>query len=298
LAGKRPVFGSHTSPMAIKPERCRLVFRKVDRDLEKLAARQPAETVHSFRTSTRRLQTFLEELISDPTRKQRKLLKMLRGIRKQAGKVRDLDVQLAALRSLKMPLEPRRKTQLLEGLLELRAIQQKKLRKTLTKEVAREVRKQLKRAVKEIELKTSRDPLAAAREILARVAPPNRPLTEDELHRCRILVKRARYAAEFAPDSPAATQFIAQLKRLQDIVGNWHDWLTLTHTASERLGGVNQSPLVAVLHNVTGGKLRQATAAIEASPALQTSPKPVSAPASRKPGTDSERPAARKEAAA
>jgi len=284
--------------MAITPERCRLVFRKVDRDLEKLADRQQAETVHSFRTSTRRLQTLLEELVPEPTRKQKKLLKALRVIRKQAGKVRDLDVQLTALRSLKVPLEPRRKTQLLEGLIELRATQQKKLHKTLTKQVARDVRKQVKRAAKEVGLRTSRDPLDAAREILAGIAPPNGPLTEDALHRCRILVKRARYAAEFAPESPAATQFIAQLKRLQDIVGNWHDWLTLTQTAAERLGSVNQSPLVAVLHNVTGGKLRQAIAAISASPALQTGPKPLAPPASRKPGTKTVRPAARKDAAA
>ena len=283
--------------MPIKPERCRLAFRKLERDLDKLAAHQQAETVHRFRTSTRRLQTLLEELIPDHTRKQKKLLKVLRGIRRKAGKLRDLDVQIAALRSLEVPLEPRRTTQLLAGLIELRAEHEKKLRKALTRRAAREVRKQLKRIVEDIELRNSRDPLGAAREILSRATPPAGPVTEDGLHRCRLLVKRARYAAEFAPQSAAANQFIVQLKRLQDTLGNWHDWLTLTHTATERLGSVNESPLVAVLHNVTGAKLRSALAAIAATPALQPGPKAVSPAQSHKAGAPTVRPARRDAAA-
>ena len=284
--------------MTIKAERCRLVFRKLERDLDQLAAGQQAETVHRFRTSTRRLQTLIEELLPERTRKQKKLLKVLRGIRRKAGKLRDLDVQIAALRSLKAPLEPRRTTQLLEALIELRAEHERKLRKTFTKRATRAVRKQLKGMVKEIELRNSRDPLAAAREILSRAMPPARPVTEDTLHRCRLLVKRARYAAEFAPESAATKQFIAEIKRLQDILGNWHDWLTLTHTATERLGSVNESPLVAVLHNMTGAKLRNAVAAIAATPALQAGPKPVALAGSGQAGMKTARPTARKDAAA
>jgi CHAD domain-containing protein len=78
------------------------------------------------------------------------------------------------------------------------------------------------------------------------------------LHQYRILSKRARYAAEFSGPSTEATQFIAGLKRIQDALGDWHDWLTLTRTASERLGEVRESPLVAELHNVTGAKFRHA----------------------------------------
>ena len=274
------------------------MFRKLDRDVEKLAAEQHADIVHSFRTTTRRLQTLLEELVPERTRKQKKLLKTLRGIRRQAGKVRDLDAQLAVLRTLQVPLESRRQTQLLQGLLELRAKQESKLRKTLTKQVTGNIRKQLKRAAKEIEFKTGRDPLAAAYDILSRVPLPRGPLTEDALHRCRILVKRARYAAEYAPESAASTQFIAQLKRLQDLLGDWHDWRTLTHTAAERLGSVNESPLAAALRNVTGAKLRYAIAAMAASPALQTGPKAVSPAASRKAGAKMARATSPKGAAA
>lgn len=254
--------------MLISRERGQFAFQKLERDLRKLLSEQHAESVHSFRTSTRRLQTLLVELLPEHDRNQKKLLKQLDEIRRRAGKVRDLDVQLAALRSLKIPQEPRRKTQLMQRLLELRAKHEKKLRKLLTEEMMREIRRRLKKAGDSVSFKHSRDPLAVARHLLAQ-APAANQLSDDVLHRYRILVKRARYAAEFAPKSAEATRLIAQLKRLQDAIGNWHDWLTLTNTAAGQLGDVHQSPLVAALHNVTGGKFRHAAAALEASPKVE-----------------------------
>jgi CHAD domain-containing protein len=262
--------------MSIAPERSKLVFWKMERAVLKLSSGQHAENVHAFRTTSRRLQTLLEEIIPDRDRNQKKLLKMLDRIRKRAGKVRDLDVQFAALRSLKVPQEPRRKTQLMHGLIELRAKHEKKLRKMLKKELIQEIRKRLKRASKEVAPEASRDALRVARTMLAQVVRPAGPVTEDLLHAYRTVVKRARYAAEFAPRSAEAAQFIVQVKRLQDAVGNWHDWLTLTQTAAKRLGDVDQSSLVAALHNVTGSKFRQAVAALSASSTIQTVVKPVS----------------------
>jgi CHAD domain-containing protein len=255
--------------MLISLDRGRSVFEKLERDLRQLANEQQAESVHNFRTTTRRLQTLLLELLPERDRNQKKLLKQLDEIRKRAGKVRDLDVQLAALRSLKIPQEPRRKTQLMQRLLELRARHETKLRKLLTHETMREIRRRLKRAGNQVNFKRSRDPLIVARQLLAQ-APPANELSDDVLHRYRILVKRARYAAEFAPKSTESARLIAQLKRLQDAIGNWHDWLTLTNTAAGQLGDVHQSPLVAALHNVTGGKFRYAAAALEASPKVES----------------------------
>ncbi len=245
----------------------------MQRALLKLSSGQDAESIHSFRTTSRRLQTLLEQIIAKRDakrdRNQKKLLKMLDRIRKRAGKVRDLDVQLAALRSLKVPQEPRRKTQLIQGLIELRAKHEKRLQKTLNKQTIREIQKRLKRGAKQVKLEAASDPLSVARTMLAQVVRPAGPVTEDVLHQYRIVVKRARYAAEFAPKSAEAVQFMGQLKQLQDALGNWHDWLTLTQTAAKRLGDVNQSSLVAALHNVTGGKFRQAVAALSALSTIQ-----------------------------
>jgi CHAD domain-containing protein len=275
--------------MAIAGERVRAVFKKVERDLSNLASEQRPENVHSFRTSTRRLQTLLEELVAERDRNHKKLLKLLDGIRRRAGKVRNIDVQLTALRSVKIAQEPRRKTQLTQALLELRTKHERKLRKVLTKESLREIERRIHRASDEVKgkvkLEARRDPLQIARAILAQAMQPKAgskaALDENSLHERRILIKRARYAAEFAPRSTEATQLISQLQRLQDAIGNWHDWQSLTNTAEGRLGDVRQSSLVATLRNATGGKLRSAMAALTTSVAEPTPQKAPSVPPAR-----------------
>ncbi len=263
--------------MPIQPKRSRMVFQKLEQDLVKLSSKPRAENVHRFRTGTRRLQILLGELSPKLERSQKKLLKMLGQIRKRAGKVRDLDVQLAALRALKMPQEPRRKTQLVNYLIELRGEQEKKLRKAVDEDSVREIRKRLKRASKNFNPEASRDPLTVARGMLERINREDAPITEPLLHQYRILSKRARYAAEFAEPSAEAVQFIAGLKRLQDAVGDWHDWLTLKQTASEHLGEVRESSLVAELHNVTGAKFRHAVAVLSQIRGARFAPKPIAA---------------------
>jgi CHAD domain-containing protein len=248
--------------MSIDPKRSRIVFQKLEQDLVKLSSKPRAENVHRFRTGTRRLQILLGELSPKLDRSQKKLLKLLGRIRKRAGKVRDLDVQLAALRTLKIPREPRRKTQLVHRLIELRGRQEKKLRKAVEEDTVREIRKRLRRASKNFNPEASSDPLAVAQGMLEGIGRGDAPVTEALLHQYRILSKRARYAAEFTEPSADAEQFVAGLKRIQDALGDWHDWLTLTQTASEHLGEVRESPLVAELHNVTGAKFRHAVAVL------------------------------------
>jgi CHAD domain-containing protein len=244
--------------MSMTRERSGIVFQRLERDLVKVSSKPIAENVHRFRTGTRRLQTLLQELSPKRDRNQKKLLKLLGRIRKRAGKVRDVDVQLAALRSLKIPQEPRRKTQLVHRLIELRSEQERKLLKSLDKDAVREATRRLRRTAKEFDPETILDPLAIARRMLAEIEHPDATLTEPVLHQYRIAGKRARYAAEFAAKSAEASQFIAELKRMQDALGDWRDWLTLTQTASEQLGDVRESPLVAELRNVTGAKFRHA----------------------------------------
>jgi CHAD domain-containing protein len=259
------------SSMQIAPQRSRAIFRELDQDLARLSSKTRRENIHRLRTGARRLQIMLTDLSPQKNGNQKKLLKLLSRLRKRAGKVRDLDVQLAALRSLKMPREPRRKTQLINELIELRAEQENKLRKTADKDTVRETRKRLKRANKSFDPKAGRNPLAVGKEMLQRIDTEGAPLTEVLMHQYRIATKRARYAAEFAATSSESAQFIAMCKRIQDALGDWHDWLTLTQTASKHLGDVRDSSLVAELHNVTGAKFRHAGVVLS-----QLRPKPVS----------------------
>ncbi|MGA8430850.1 MAG: CHAD domain-containing protein [Candidatus Sulfotelmatobacter sp.] len=248
--------------MPVARERIALIFEKLERALSQLSSRQTPVSVHNFRTSARRVQTLFEELLPERDRNQKKLVKLLTRLRKRAGKIRDLDAQLAALRSLKVSQEPRRKTQLMQTLLELRAEHEKKLRKALTKDTVREVRKRVRRASKDFRPDKIEDPRRIAQGMISQAAIPKEPLTEEMLHSRRILTKRARYVAEFASKSPETDRLIEQLKRAQDALGDWHDWFMLTETSLQHLGDVHQSSLVAVLHNVTGAKLRKAVSAL------------------------------------
>lgn len=250
--------------MAISAQRCKSIFRKTTKELVRLASGHDTKAVHGFRTSARRLQILLEQLVSEKDHKKKSLLKALNRIRKAAGKVRDVDVQLEALRSLKTPQEPRRKTQLIQSLIELRAQHEKRQRKLLKKKDIRDMRKRLNRMESSLRFDSNRDPLSIAKQMLTSVPVPRGSVDEEALHRYRLAVKRARYAAEFAPKSAEVTQFLERLKRLQDALGSWHDWMMLTHTAMERLGDISQSSLVAVLRNVTQGKFRQAASAVSA----------------------------------
>jgi len=291
-------------------KRSQRIFQQLDRNLVELVSKRRAENVHSFRTTTGRLRVLLQELSTERSHGQKKLLKVLGRIRKRAGKLRDLDVQLAALRSLKFAQDPRRKTELTQTLIELRGDHEKKLRKLLTTEAVGEIRKRLKKASKKTSPEARRDPLAVARKMLQRVPLPagtsgtgslnTALLSEGLLHRLRIAVKHARYAAEFAPPSVEADQLIVQLKRLQDALGTWHDWLTLTNAASDQFGDLRESALVAAVHNVTRGKFRLAVAAVAASAPsmIPGTPKlvPAAAAHTRKHGVT--KPAARTDSAA
>jgi len=257
--------------MSISSDHSRSVYRKLDKDLEQLSSAPTPQTIHRFRTGVRRLQTLLEEISPRRDRHQKKLLKLLARLRKRAGKVRDLDMQLGALRTLKSAQEPRRKTQLTQALLELRARHERKLRKSLTKREIRDIQKRLKRVLGNGKLQPKHDPVAVARKILSKLVPPANEIRDEQLHAYRKSIKRARYAMEFADGSASSREVMAQLKHLQDALGDWHDWWTLTGNARNRLGDVHQSSLVASMHSVTRSKFRQAVAALAVSPLLKHS---------------------------
>jgi len=244
--------------MPVDQERCRRALQKLDRLLANLAKKPTIESVHKFRTSSRRVEAFLDVLIPEPNRNERKLIRLLARNRKKAGRIRDLDVQIATLRNLKIPQEGKRKSQLLSLLIEERGQREKKLTKVLNGETVAELRKRLKRVKSEIRVPEAAEPLALAMSQFSRLAHDQGPLTEKGLHQYRIVGKRARYLAELAGRNGEAQRFIDKLKRMQDVIGDWHDWLKLTARAEEVFAAAGDSPLLIMLRNVTRAKFRQA----------------------------------------
>jgi CHAD domain-containing protein len=253
-----------------------LIFARLNHQLTKLARKPAPENVHKFRTTGRRAEALLAELVLHPSHNSKKLVKLLARLRRKAGRVRDLDVQIVLLRGLKLPEGARHKAQLLQTLIEQRSQKEAKVEVAFDKEVVRELRKRLKRATREIDVPDA-DPLAQAIRLLAKLGRDSGPMTEKTLHQYRIVGKRARYLAELAGKDPEAVRMVQQLKRMQDVIGDWHDWLKLSQRAEDLFGGIQSSPLVAALRNVTHAKFRQAVATLMETRGALPAKKPVAA---------------------
>ena len=102
------------------------------------------------------------------------------------------------------------------------------------------------------------DEVAASLRMFATLARQVRSLTPENLHAYRTRCKRIRYVAEMTGDRPEAKRAVEPLKRIQDAVGDWHDWLTLTQTAESLFSRTLQGGLVAALRNVTDAKFLEA----------------------------------------
>jgi CHAD domain-containing protein len=244
--------------MPIDQDCARLVFDRLDRQLSKLADKPQPQNVHRFRTYTRRVEALIEEVAPKVGRNEKKLLKMLNRLRRRAGRIRDLDVQIVALRNLRIPGEQGHKTQLLRMLNEIRSRREGKLHQSLDKETLRNLRKRLKKTAGRQRIPGDVEPLALAKHLFAAVSKPVVPLTESILHKYRLAGKRVRYVAELAGKVPEAEAMLETLQTMQDALGDWHDWLMLTESAEKLLDNEQASPLMAALRNVTRAKFRHA----------------------------------------
>jgi CHAD domain-containing protein len=234
------------------------MFARLSRYLPRVSKHADVQSIHRFRTNSRRVEALVAELVPESASK-RKLLKQLSKLRKKAGKLRDLDVQQAFLKELKMPDRQNHRAELIEQLREEHELRVGKIGHSFDSGSLKKLGKRLRRAKAEVKF-TGVDPLELALKRLPK--PQGAALNEQQLHAWRVAAKRARYLAELAGDSSEAKEFIAQLKRVQDEIGQWHDVLKLEQRAEKRFGGVHNSALVSALQNIRGARFRRATNAL------------------------------------
>jgi CHAD domain-containing protein len=245
--------------MPVDQKRTASLFRKLSRLARKLTSEAQPEHVHQFRTTTRRIETMFNELVSKPGRNERKLLKQLAKIRKRAGRVRDLDVQVEALRTFKIGRDGEDKRTLLGVLAADRARYEKKLVSALDEERLGDLRKRLRRAAKDPHLHdTTIQPASKALRMFAQLARKQGEVTEAVLHQYRLRCKRIRYVAEMAGEDPLAEAVVEQLKAIQDTAGEWHDWDTLTLRAEALFSNTPSAPVIAALRAARHSKLVEA----------------------------------------
>jgi len=230
--------------------------------VQKMPGSMSEDEVHKLRTTVRRVEVVLQG--ARDGRGKAKLDEQLKTLRKRAGKVRDLDVHLGMLKEL-VSAEQRACDELQTYLKDKRAKQAKKLEKIIESEVDGGLEKRLKRASAAVHQEAP--DLTRGEERLAKVRGRYLSMTTDipedgaALHQLRIDCKRLRYEVEaLAPEEdtkPAnaleahAAELVEQMKRVQDEIGEWHDWLTLHEAAVKHLRGPHAAALVALLRTRT-----------------------------------------------
>ena len=230
--------------------------------LRKIPGSMEKEEVHKLRTTVRRMEVVLQSIAGG--RGRAKLDAQLKSLRKRAGKVRDLDVHLGMLEELESS-EARSCEELHGYLANKRNKQAKKLEKIVQSESDDGLEKRLKRAAEAVHA-IATDPARAEQQLAAvreRFLSRTAEIPEDgpALHQLRIEFKRLRYEVEaLAPDEDAraanvieaaAEKLVSQLKRVQDEIGVWHDWLTLCEAAQKHLHGPEAAAFLALLRTRT-----------------------------------------------
>jgi len=214
--------------------------------------------IHRLRTTTRRIEGQFALLATVPDvpkhdRLANKTRRDLKKIRRAAGNVRDLDVQVDLIESVRSKSRNRtlkddaaKLSARMESVREDNAKQLQKLLQRYGGDLAKRLGKLMNTLEPVASRALSQTELAAlAREWFRKNTPAEPSDGHDDpdyLHTVRKKAKLARYIAENAPKSALSARRLAQgFENLQQAGGEWHDWLILAAVADDELGG--PSPL-------------------------------------------------------
>jgi CHAD domain-containing protein len=219
--------------------------------------RRDADSIHDFRVALRRLRSWIrlyKPCLGDTLRKRTR--RRLKRIANATTEIRDLDVQIAWLRSERNALGDSRleaATWIISELKRDRKPAWRKFRKTLRRDFTkteRALRKELSRYVTVHDV-TDGDHVASMREVTASLlgdqatalaAAFERIRSADDarrLHRARILVKRARYVLEaLSAQAPELSAVADDLARFQGVVGELRDAQLLAHRVAREVTSI------------------------------------------------------------
>ena len=218
-----------------------------------------ADAVHRVRTGSRRLQAMLEAMLRENAtfaldHPARPWLRQLKQIRRAAGPVRDLDVHRKLLEQLVgKAAAPDSDTNPLHRPAEIKQAEMlddwlKSERKHLARGMQKQIRKRqhglaerqaaVLNAIGVVPLesvRTGRSADAVALEDFVRAVDAMPLLDAENLHDFRKATKKARYVAESATEKGPYSRVAKALKRVQDAIGDWHDWQCLFEEAETAL---------------------------------------------------------------
>ncbi len=211
------------------------------RAVPKVLAHDDPEAVRRARVASRRVEAYLSALLPKPySRKLRKACRALKRVRRALGRWRDCDVMLALV-------EKRRARARVEAA------------RAAWKLVEDDIRLERRRAMKRGRRKIQKYDLSGSGAVVQKWLNKSRPAlleksldgfaikwrsalaaaekgrTDDDLHALRIATKRLRYKFEIAREAGIDAAAIGPLRRLQRLLGNWHDREILEKTIAEAL---------------------------------------------------------------
>lgn len=240
--------------MALDPKQLFKPAKKLRKLLKNFSKQPTADEVHDLRTNTRKIEALVKALQLDSRGNEQKLLRTLNPVRRQAGKVRDMDVLTGFASTLHGGDEQDCRVALLEYLGNKRYNQARKLGK-LVQSDQQKIRRQLKKSGahldkifdggrQPIDGQATTDAAAVSLRLGAELANPPR-LNAGNLHDYRKQVKQLRYVLRFAENGN--TDLVDTLGEVKDAIGEWHDWVELQAVAKKAL---DHGPECGLIHEI------------------------------------------------
>ncbi len=209
--------------------------------LDGLRKRDSSKNAHFFRTSLRRFQAWEEVIHPKLDADKKEAMKFLNKMRKATGKLRDSEVHLDLLDSID-GANAKEKKRVEKALKARRKSARRKLDSLLNDADLKNHLNQL-RLMGEPPLashQAGEHPLPAADQLALdeyrSFVESRASLSPENLHSYRLACKGFRYKAELAGDTPQARALIEAWKSVQDVSGDWHDYLTLSELTEEVCG--------------------------------------------------------------
>jgi CHAD domain-containing protein len=225
--------------------------RKLRKLLKNFSADPAPETVHELRTLTRKLEALLHALPSGTANarggtNQRHLRKILKPVRRAAGRVRDMDVLIGNVSTLASRVQSEGIVRLVEHMSAIRAADAGRLLRCV-KRRRKKASSALKRFLRDLEgLQTPGGTLtptsSAPPQILAQKLEYWPTLSQGNLHEFRKIVKELHYMLQLVPSQSG--DHMTSYARVKDTVGDWHDWLELKCIAESVLDPEIDAPIL------------------------------------------------------
>lgn len=211
--------------------------RKLSKLLKDLSADPDRDTVHQLRTQSRKLEALLHALSPDNAGKSSRILKLLKPLRRTAGRVRDMDVLIAKTSGLSSRVQSEGLVGLIEHMSAIRNTDAQRLHRKV-RQRQKELRSLLKTFVHKLEGLQAPDRSgvpadAESPQILAQKLENWPKLNPANLHEFRKGVKELRYVLLLIPDQDEHR--LHSYSKVKDMVGDWHDWLELKTMAESTL---------------------------------------------------------------